>query len=216
MGTTRSLRRLWFALPALLLVPAAACKTASPPGNSTQDAAVSAAPTQDASPAEVARPVWSVDGSQFAPRSAALLWRAKANDAMLIVSDSESVCDAVTAGAWPRGMTMLRVLLKHNARELRDAAFDKAVYPLRKPDSTRATRAPRDAKSAALVVLDDTCSPRKTLKPTTGSVTLRGPAAAVGHTIGVTLDLSFGKDRLAGRLDAVVCPQPKKWPRGCK
>ena len=200
-----------FTLFALALGPMEGCKTASPPDAALAQTAASSAP-----PAGPVWPVWTVRGRTFSPQSAALLWRARANDALLVVSDAPNICELLSAGAWPQGATMLRALLKHNARDLQDAPWGEGVYPLRDPTASRATRAPRDAKGVAFQVLGDDCSPDLILRPTAGSVQLHGPAAVPGELVHATLDLRFGADQVTGRVDAVVCRQPKEYPRGCR
>lgn len=157
-----------------------------------------------------------MDSRPFAPRSAGLLWRAGADDALVVVSDAPGICDTLSSGAWPRGKTVLRALLKHNGRELRDAPWDKGTYPLRAPNTPRSKRAPRDAKNVALLVLDETCTPTQRLSPTEGSVTLLGPPARLGGTMRVAVDLRFGADQLAGTVEATVCAQPNRAPTACR
>lgn len=206
---------------ALSIVSAAgtlgACGASSPPpavptpATSVPAASPSAASSRSSSPP--ARVTGRVGQRDLAPRSAIFLWRDRANDLTVLLSDADDPCAALTAGGWPRGATMLRATIKHNAADNRDAHFGAGDFPIRQG----AARKPQDTKEAVFVALDASCSPLQRSKAVSGSVRLTSPDVTASGTAEGTFELTMeGGERLEGAFTARHCPTPDVEPSGCR
>ena len=176
------------------------------------DAQSAAAPKGEGAPAAQAI-AGSVQGRSLKVASAVFLWRDKADDMQLVLSDAPAVCEALSGGAYPRGATILSVLLKHNTRESRDAPFGVGEYPIRVGDQPQ----PQDAKRATFTVLDAACSPTLTARATGGTVRLTAGVAGKGAELRGDLDLQMpGGDTLRGGFTATFCTPSEEEPHGCR
>lgn len=202
-----------------LLALACGCGGAAPAGAPQHVPTVAVAPAAPATPtassrapAPSSRVSGEVSGRRLTVKSAAFLWRQGADDLTVILADAGDVCGTVTAGAWPRGATMLRATLKQGG-ELRDAPFGGGDYPLRDGGARR----PRETKQAAFTALDDACAPVVGAKATAGVVRLSTPAVTVGGVAEGTFELTMqGGERVDGAFVATHCPTPDLEPRGCR
>lgn len=155
----------------------------------------------------------SVQGRALKVVSAVFLWREKANDMQVVLSDAPGLCDALSNGAHPRGATVLSISLKHNSRELRDAPFGVGEYPVRGGEPRR----PQDAKRALFYVLDAACSPVFRAGATGGAVRLTSGVAGKAGELRGEVDLEMGGgDKLRGAFTATFCPPSELEPHGCR
>ncbi len=145
-------------------------------------------------------------------RSAVYLWRAKADDLTIVLSDGDALCDAITRGGWPRASTMWMATLKQGG-DARDAPFSRGEYPLREAGVRRA----RDTKQASFTVLDDACAPSVSKRATAGVVRLSTTEVKLGGVAEGTFELTMeGGERLDGAFVATHCPTPDLEPSGCR
>ena len=145
-------------------------------------------------------------------KSAVYLWRAKADDMTLVLSDGDDLCAAITRGAWPRGSTMWMATLKHGG-DARDAPFSRGDYPLRDAGARRA----RETKQASFTALDDACAPSVRRKATAGVVRLATTEVTLGGVAEGTFELTMEDGaRLDGAFVATHCPTPDLEPSGCR
>lgn len=205
----------------VLLVSAAgtlgACGASSPtpavPASPTAAPAASPPAASSRSASAPARVSGRVGQRELAPRSAIFLWRERANDLTVLLSDADDPCAALTAGGWPRGATMLRATIKHNAADNRDAHFGAGDFPIRQG----AARKPQDTKEAVFVALDASCSPLQRSKAVSGMVRLTSPDVTASGTAEGTFDFTMeGGERLEGAFTARHCPTPELEPSGCR
>ena len=140
------------------------------------------------------------------------MWRDRADDAQLVISDTEDVCDTLSQGAMPSGATLLFISLKHNDAALQDAPWGAGEYPLRAEEP----RAPRDTQRGTFLVLDAACTPTVRATATAGMVRLSGDEAVTDGEVRGELELTFDDDSVQGSFAATVCPQPEMEPRECR
>lgn len=154
----------------------------------------------------------TVKGKPLALKKAVFLYREKANDLALALTDVENPCAALSQGAMPKGATLVLASLKHNTKELRDAHFGGDKYPVR-----GATALPRDTKIATFFQLDDACGVKEKVRAVSGVVELTTPDVGTGGTASGTFDLQFeGGDALSGTFHASFCPVPEEERGGCR
>lgn len=152
------------------------------------------------------------EGQSLALKKAVFLYREKANDLALALTDVENPCAALSQGAMPKGATLVLASLKHNTKELRDAHFGGDKYPVR-----GATALPRDTKIATFFQLDDACGVKEKVRAVSGVVELTTPDVGTGGTASGTFDLQFeGGDALSGTFHATFCPVPEEERGGCR
>jgi hypothetical protein len=162
----------------------------------------------------------TVAGTSFVVRDAVFFWYEGADDLTVMLSDTPGLCARMKDGAMPRGGDVLMLMLKHNSRELRDAPFGHARYPLRAPEGERL---PRDLKNAVFLRLDAGCGntlPAADVRPVEGEVVLDAVEAKdEGFAKGrVKLVLGPRRDVLEGAFSAAYCrlPDDATEPRGCR
>ena len=200
---------------------AGGCGTAEQPAPVHPDSVKEAAPpdtvaTSEAPPDVTSSPASSVQGTvggrALDVRSAVFLWREAADDMQLVFSNSDALCDALSAGAMPRDATLLIATLKHNTRENQDAPFQRGEYPVRTAESV----SPQDTKRATFMTLNGSCSPVEQARATGGTITLTSPEARPGATLEGQLELEMeGGEHLQGRFTATYCRPSDEEPRGC-
>lgn len=219
---SRSLRDAWLAFAFLAL--AAGCgreKPVAPEANRLPAGTPAGAPARPgATAAAPTGNLGTVAGGAFTVRDAVFLWRDRADDLTLILSDTPGLCGLLKDGAMPKGGAVLMLVLKHNSRELRDAPFGPGSYPLRRPDGERL---PQDLKNAVFLRLDAGCGntlPAAEVRPVEGEVVLDAVEAKdEGFAKGrVRLVLGPRRDALEGAFSAAFCalPDDAPEPRGCR
>lgn len=213
MGTGAGRGLLWLGLALLGCGRSEPPATPAPSSPRPSPSAPSRAP--DAPPAAPAanRVSGKIGQSELRPKSAIYLWREKANDLTVLLTDADDPCAALTAGAWPRGAVVLHATIKHNGADNRDAHFAAGEYPLRQGGAKKS----QDTKDAVFLALDPSCSPVARSRATAGWLRLTTPDVTVAGVAEGTFDFTMeGGERMEGTFSARHCPTPENEPRGCR
>ena len=143
--------------------------------------------------------------------SAIFMWRDKADDMQIILSDAPDLCSTLQAGAWPAGGTVLYATIKHTGSENQDAAFGAGVYPLRRDEPIP----PQDTKMAQFMVFGPTCELEVREEAVAGEIRISTDQVAIGGVVEGELDLTFDKE-VTGRFHAGFCEPAEYEPSGCR
>ena len=171
--------------------------------------APAAAPAAPAAPSSVVEGL--VQGHALEVASAIFMWRERANDMQIVLSDAPDLCSTLQSRAWPGGGTVLYATIKHTGSANQDDAFGAGVYPLRGGEPIQ----PQDTKMARFMVFGPACDLEVQERAVAGEIRLTTEQVAIGGEVEGELTLTFDSE-ITGRFRASFCEPAEYEPNGCR